>query len=140
MLTEFREFMTRGNVFDLAVGIVIGVAFGAVVTSFVAAFLTPLIGLATGATGDFRGRVFTVGTTQFPYGEFLQALISFVLIAAAVYFVVVRPVNRVMALRRTEPDVTSLTKSCPECLSAIPVAAIRCAFCTVEQDPLPATG
>jgi large conductance mechanosensitive channel len=129
----FKRFLLRGNVVDLAVGIVIGAAFGAVVSGFVQAFLTPLIGLATGATGDFSKKGFTVSGTQFPYGTFLQALISFILIAAAVYFFVVVPVNRLMERRKTQPDVENPTKQCPECLSAIPVEAIRCAFCTVEQ-------
>jgi large conductance mechanosensitive channel len=131
-MSGFRNFILRGNVVDLAVGIVIGAAFGAVVTGFVQAFLTPLIGLASGAAGDFSRQGFHVGKTLFPYGVFLQAIIAFILIAAAVYFLVVVPVNKLMERRRTEPDVPSTTRECPECLSSIPIGARRCAFCTAE--------
>jgi len=129
----FKKFLLRGNVVDLAVAVVIGAAFGAIVTAFVAAFITPLIGVATGAAGDFSERTFTVGDTTFPYGQFVQALLSFVIIAAVVYFLVVKPVNRLMERFKTEPEVETTTKQCPECLSNIPVPASRCAFCTVEQ-------
>jgi large conductance mechanosensitive channel len=131
-MSGFKNFILRGNVVDLAVGIVIGAAFGAVVSGFVRAFLTPLVGLATGATGDFSQKGFTISGTSFPYGVFIQAVVSFVLIAAAVYFFVVVPVNRLMEHRKTEPDVASTTRECPECLSSIPLAARRCAFCTAE--------
>ncbi len=129
----FKNFLLRGNVVDLAVAVVIGAAFGAVVTALVAAFITPLVGVATGATGDVGSRTFTAGGVDFPYGLFLQALISFVIIAAVVYFFVVRPINRLMERFKTEPEVQTLTKQCPECLSSIPAPATRCAFCTVEQ-------
>ena len=129
----FRKFLLRGNVVDLAVAVVIGAAFGAVVTGFVAAFITPLVGLATGAVGDFSQAKGELGGIDFPYGQFLQALLSFVVIAAVVYFVVLQPVNRLMERFRTEPEVESATKQCPECLSSIPAAARRCAFCAVEQ-------
>ena len=133
----FKKFQLRGNVVDLAVAVVIGLAFGVVITAFVAAFITPLVGVATGAAGDFSTRVFTVGGTDFPYGQFVQALLSFVIIAAVVYFLVVRPVTRLMERYKTEPEVDSVTKQCPECLSNIPVPASRCAFCTVEQLDVP---
>jgi large conductance mechanosensitive channel len=129
----FKKFLLRGNVVDLAVAVVIGAAFGAVVTAFVAAFITPLVGVVTGAAGDFSKKSFTVSDTSFPYGSFVQALLSFAIIAAVVYFLVVKPINRLMERFKTEPDVASTTKECPECLSNIPVAALRCAFCTVEQ-------
>jgi large conductance mechanosensitive channel len=129
----FKKFLLRGNVVDLAVAVVIGAAFGAVVTAFVKAFITPLVGVVTGAAGDFSKKSFTVSSTTFPYGEFVQALLSFVIIAAVVYFFVVQPINRLMERFKTEPDVASTTKECPECLSNIPLAASRCAFCTVEQ-------
>ena len=129
----FQKFLLRGNVVDLAIAVVIGVAFSAVVTAFVAAFITPLVGVATGAAGDFSARTFTVGETTFPYGMFVQALLSFVIIAAVVYFLVLRPVNTLLDRYKTEPEVESETKQCPECLSGIPKAAARCAFCTVEQ-------
>jgi large conductance mechanosensitive channel len=135
---EFKQFLLRGNVVDLAVGIVIGAAFGAVITAFVGAFLTPLIALATGK-GNISGLAFTVGSnppTAFTYGSFLNALIAFVLIAAAVFFLVVRPVNRLMERRKTEPEVEATTRECPQCLSSIPKAARRCAFCTAEVAPV----
>jgi large conductance mechanosensitive channel len=127
----FRSFLLRGNVVDLAVGIVIGTAFTAIVTSFVAAFLTPIIGLIGGQTGDFASASFKVDGEQFKYGAFINATISFVLIAAVIYFLIVLPINTLHArfAPKKEPLVT--TKDCPECLSAVPVAATRCAFCTV---------
>ena len=139
-MSGFKKFLLRGNVVDLAVAVVIGAAFGAVVTALVAAFITPLVGLLTGATGDFSQLSFCVGHcseagagTPFPYGQFIQALVSFALIAAVVYFFVVRPVNTLMERFKTEPEVTQETKQCPECLSSIPLAATRCAFCSIEQ-------
>ena len=132
-MSGFKKFLLRGNVVDLAVAVVIGAAFGAVVTAFVEAFIAPLVGVATGAAGDFSEKAFKVSGTEFPYGAFIQALLSFVVIAAVVYFFVVKPINRLMEKFKTEPDVASTTKECPECLSSIPIAAVRCAFCTVEQ-------
>jgi large conductance mechanosensitive channel len=129
----FRKFLLRGNVVDLAVAVVIGAAFSAIVTAFVAAFITPLIGVFTGAAGDFSAKTFTVGETVFPYGRFVDALLSFVIIAAVIYFLVIRPVQRLMDRFRTEPEPTSPVKECPECLSKIPEAARRCAYCTSEQ-------
>ncbi|WTW95692.1 large conductance mechanosensitive channel protein MscL [Streptomycetaceae bacterium NBC_01309] len=130
MLKGFRSFLLRGNVVDLAVGIVIGAAFTAVVTGFVAAFLTPLIGVATGAVGDFSKQTFTVGDTDFPYGAFLNALIGFVLVAAVIYFVVVMPVTKLQA--RLDGDKAATKAKCPDCLSSVPTAAVRCAYCTSE--------
>ncbi len=129
----FKKFLLRGNVVDLAVAVVIGAAFGAVITSFVKAFVAPLVGLATGAAGDFSKKRFVLGDTEFPYGEFVQAVLSFVIIAAVVYFLVVKPVQRLMDRFKTEPEAESPVKECPECLSKIPHEATRCAFCTVEQ-------
>lgn len=129
----FKKFLLRGNVVDLAVAVVIGVAFGAVITAFVNAFITPLVGVVLGAAGDFTQKTFTASGTTFPYGQFVQALLSFIIIVAVVYFLVVKPINRMMERYKTEPDVDSTTKECPECLSNIPVGAVRCAFCTVEQ-------
>ncbi len=131
MIKDFKAFLLRGSVVDLAVGIVIGAAFGAVITAFVAAFLTPLIAILAGKA-DLSHLTFTAGGTDFPYGAFLNALIAFVLIAAAVFFLVVRPVNRLMERRRTETPVEATTRECPECLSSIPKAATRCAFCTAQ--------
>ena len=132
----FKKFLLRGNVVDLAVAVVIGAAFGAVVTAFVGAFITPLVGLAAGAAGDFSEKTFTAGDAIFPYGRFVQAVLSFVIIAAVVYFLVVKPVQRLMDRFRTEPEPDSPVKDCPECLSKIPEGARRCAFCTAEQPGL----
>ncbi|MFD9129056.1 large conductance mechanosensitive channel protein MscL [Kitasatospora sp. NPDC059571] len=132
MFKGFRSFLLRGNVVDLAVGIVIGAAFTAVVTGFVTAFLTPLIGVASGVVGDYSKEAFTVGGTVFPYGAFLNALISFVLVAAVIYFAVVVPVSRLQA--RFEPVKTApvAKADCPDCLSTVPAAAVRCAHCTSD--------
>ena len=129
----FKKFLLRGNVVDLAVAVVIGAAFGAVVTAFVSAFITPLVGVVTGAAGSFEDKAFTAGGARFPYGQFVDALLSFVIVAAVVYFVVVKPVQRLMDRFKTEPEPVEPTKQCTECLSSIPGAATRCAFCTVEQ-------
>ena len=130
MLKDFKAFILRGNVVDLAVGIVIGAAFGTVVASFVKNLLTPLVSIPGKA--NFSNLHFTVSHSTFLYGTFLNDLISFIIIAAAVFFFVVRPVNALMNRRRTEPDVESTTRDCPECLSSIPKAATRCAFCTAK--------
>ncbi|QKW18840.1 large conductance mechanosensitive channel protein MscL [Kitasatospora sp. NA04385] len=132
MFKGFRSFLLRGNVVDLAVGIVIGAAFTAVVTGFVAAFLTPLIGIASGAVGDFSKESFTVTGVTFPYGAFLQALISFVLVAAVIYFAVVLPVGRLQNRFNPVKDAPVAKADCPECLSTVPAAATRCAHCTSE--------
>jgi large conductance mechanosensitive channel len=129
----FKKFLLRGNVVDLAVGIVIGAAFGAIVTAFVAAFITPLVGLAAGATGDFSKKGFTVHHVTFPYGGFITAVVSFVIIATVVYFFVVMPVNRLMERYKPTPSEPTPTKACAECLSSIPAAAHKCAFCTSVQ-------
>ncbi len=130
MLTGFKQFVFRGNVIDLAVAVVIGAAFGAVVSAFVKDLLTPLIAAIVGKP-DFSAFYFDLNGSRFLYGEFVNALVSFLLIAAAVYFFVVAPMNAYMARRRrgeAPPDPT--TKKCTECLSEIPIAAKRCAFCT----------
>ena len=140
----FRKFILRGNVVDLAVGVVIGAAFGAVVTAFVNGIITPLVGLAGDQNFDrlglcLKGDCPVDPKTGIPtghvllYGSVLTAILTFLIIAAVVYFFVVKPVNRLMERFKTEPEVASTTKECPECLSNIPVAAVRCAFCTVEQ-------
>lgn len=131
MIKEFKSFLLRGNVVDLAVAVVIGAAFGSVVTSFVENLLTPLI-TVPGET-DFSDLRFTVGGGTFSYGEFLNDLVAFLLIAAAVFFFVVKPINALMARRKTGTEVESSTKQCPECLSSIPSGARRCAFCTATQ-------
>jgi len=129
MLKGFRQFVLRGSVVDLAVGVVIGAAFGTVVTSFVKDLLTPFIAALVGKP-DFGGLSFTINNSTFLYGDFINAAISFLLIAAAVYFFVVTPINTLVSRARKEPPADPTTKKCPECLSEVPIAARRCAFCT----------
>ena len=135
MLKGFKQFLLRGNVIDLAVAVVIGGAIGAVVKALVDDLLTPLIA-AIGGKPDFQALRFTVNGSAFKIGDFVNAVIAFVMVAAAVYFFVVVPVNTVMARARrgqAPPDPT--TKQCPECLSSIPIQARRCAFCTSAVSP-----
>lgn len=130
MIQGFKQFLLRGNVIDLAVAVVIGGAFGAVVTALVKDLLTPLIAAAVGQP-DFSAIKFTVNASEFLIGDFVNAIVSFLLISAAIYFFVVVPVNRLTArLRRGEAPPDPTTKKCPECLSEVPIAAHRCAFCT----------
>ena len=124
----FKQFLLRGNVIDLAVGVVMGVAFGGVVTAFVKDLLTPLITAVVGKP-DFSALSFTINSSKFPIGDFINALVSFVLIGAAVYYFVVLPVNTLISRARKEPPPDPTTKKCPECLSEIPIDARRCAFC-----------
>jgi large conductance mechanosensitive channel len=133
-MKDFKEFLLRGNLVDMAVGIVIGVAFAALVTAFVADLITPLLA-AIGGQPDFANLSFTINKSHFLYGSFINALISFLIIAAVIFFLVVKPVNALMARRRTEAPVDVPTRACPECLSEIPEAARRCAFCTAEVAP-----
>ena len=128
MLNEFKQFLLRGNVVDLAVGVVVGAAFGTVVSAIVADLLTPLIA-AVARVPDFSGLVFTVNGSKFMYGHLVNALISFILVAAAVFFFVVKPMNLLVARSRKEAPVDPTTKKCPECLSEIPLAAKRCSHC-----------
>ena len=132
MLKDFKAFILRGNVVDLAVGVVIGAAFAAVVTALVEGIFTPL--LAIPGETNFGDLKFTIGGGVFRYGAVINAIISFLVIAFAVFFFVVKPVNALMAKRKTEPDVESTTKECDFCLSSVPVAAIVCAFCTRDID------
>jgi large conductance mechanosensitive channel len=135
LLREFRSFLLRGNVIDLAVGVVIGVAFGNVVTAMVKDLVTPLIA-AAGAQPDFGGLYFTVRSSRFRYGDFIDSLISFLVIAAVVFFVVIMPVNRLVSLgQRLRSQPAPTTRECTECLSQIPLAARRCSFCTSPQIP-----
>ena len=130
-MKDFKEFLLRGNLVDVAVGIVIGVAFAALVTAFVADLITPLLA-AIGGKPNFDNLSFTINSSHFLYGAFINALISFLIIAAVIFFLVVKPVNALMARRRTETPVDVPTRECPECLSEIPETARRCAFCTSE--------
>jgi large conductance mechanosensitive channel len=139
MLKEFKLFLLRGNVVDLAVAVVIGGAFGTVVTALVTDLLTPLIA-AIVAQPDFSAIVFTVNGSKFLIGDFINAVISFVLVSAAIYFFVVAPMNLLTERRRrgqAPPDPT--TRKCSECLSEVPIAARRCAFCAQPLERLPNT-
>ena len=130
MMSSFRQFILRGNVIDLAVAVVIGGAFGAVVAALVKDLLTPLIGAVVG-TPDFSALVITINGSPFLIGDFINAVVSFLLVSAAVYYVIVVPVNAINARRnRGEAPPDPTTKKCPDCLSEVPVAARRCAFCT----------
>ena len=128
----FKKFLLRGNVVDLAVAVVIGAAFAQVVGAIVDGLITPLVGALTGGV-DISDRTFGAGGVDVGYGLVLQALLNFLIIAAVVYFFVVKPVQRLMDRFKTEPEAEAPVKECPECLSKIPQPAVRCAFCTVEQ-------
>ncbi len=128
MIKEFKQFLLRGNVVDLAVGVVIGGAFGAVVNALVSNLLTPFIS-AIAKVPDFSNLLFTINDSQFKYGVFLNTLISFILVAAAIFFFVVKPMNLLISRSRKEPPADPTTKKCPECLSEIPINAKRCAHC-----------
>ena len=133
MLKEFKQFILRGNVIDLAVGVVIGAAFGTIVSALVSDILTPLIA-AIAKVPDFSNLVFTINGSVFKYGHFLNALISFLLVAASVFFFVVKPMNMLINRSKKEPEPAPVTKKCTECLSDIPFFAKRCAFCTLSVD------
>lgn len=129
MLKDFKQFLLRGNVVDLAVGVVVGAAFGTIVSALVADLLTPLIA-AIAKVPDFSGLYFTINGSQFMYGHFLNSLISFLLVASAVFFFVVKPMNMLIAKSKKEAPLDPTTKKCSECISEIPIEAKRCAYCT----------
>ena len=136
ILREFRTFLLHGNVVELAVAVVVGVAFTSVVQALVRDLVTPLVA-AMGARPDFEALSFTINNSLFRYGDFLNALVSFFLIAAVVFFFVVLPVNRLVALsQRGRQAPAPATRECPECLSRIPLKARRCAFCTAAVVPV----
>jgi len=128
MLREFKQFLLRGNVVDLAVGVVIGAAFGTVVTALVSDLLTPLIA-AIAKVPNFSGLAFTINGSKFMLGHFINALISFILVAAAIFFFVVKPMNMLIARSRKGAPADPTTKKCQECLSEIPIGAKRCSHC-----------
>ena len=134
LVNDFKQFLLRGNVVDLAVAVVIGAAFGAVVTALVEDFVTPLIA-AIGGQQDFSALDFTINESTFRYGDFINKVLTFVSVAAAIFFFVVTPINALIARARREPPADPTTRKCPECLSEIPVEARRCAFCTSEVAP-----
>jgi large conductance mechanosensitive channel len=128
-MSGFKQFLLRGNVVDMAVGIVVGAAFGTVVTSFVKDLLTPLIAAFVHAP-DFSRIAFVINGSKFLIGDFVNVIISFLIIAAAVYFAVVLPINALVARVSKEPPADPTTKKCPQCISEIPIHAKKCAFCT----------
>jgi large conductance mechanosensitive channel len=131
-VTGFKTFLLRGNVVELAVGVVIGIAFGVVVTAFVKDLVTPLIAALFGKP-DFSALTFTINNSKFTYGDFINAIIAFLIVAAVIYFFVVVPYTAMVARSRKEPPADPTTKKCTECLSEIPLDARRCAFCTSPQ-------
>jgi large conductance mechanosensitive channel len=131
-VSGFKTFLLRGNVVDLAVGVVIGIAFGVVVAAFVKDLVTPLIAALFGKP-DFSALTFTINNSKFTYGDFINAIIAFLIVAAVIYFFVVVPYTAMVARSRKEPPADPTTKKCPECLSEIPIDARRCAFCAQPQ-------
>jgi large conductance mechanosensitive channel len=131
MAGGFKQFLLRGNVVDLAVGVVVGAAFGGVVTAFTKDLLTPLIAAVAGKP-NFAAIQFTINNSRFLLGDFVNAVVSFLIVAAAVYYFVVLPVNALISRARKEPPADPTTKKCPECLSEVAIGAKRCAFCTSQ--------
>src|SRR5260221_7032591 len=128
----FKAFLLRGNVVELAVAVVIAVAFGLVVTAFVKDLVTPLVAALFGKP-DFGALTFTINNSKFLYGDFINAVLAFLIVAAVIYFFVVVPYTALLARSRKEPPADPTTKKCPECLSEIPIDALRCAFCASPQ-------
>jgi large conductance mechanosensitive channel len=133
---DFKAFLMRGNLVQTAVGIVIGLAFAAVVTALVADLITPLIAAIFGKP-DFADLTFTINNSTFKYGDFINAVIAFILVAIVLFYLVVKPVNAMVVRSRKNPDDPTV-RPCPECLSEIPIEARRCAFCTSEVTPVAA--
>ena len=132
LLGEFKEFILRGNVVSLAVAVLIASAFGAVVTSLTEHIITPFIGIF-GGTPDFSALTFTINNSEFGYGAFINAVIAFLIIAAIIFFFIIKPMNALIERSKREAPADPTDKKCPECLSEIPLAAKRCRFCTSEQ-------
>ncbi len=133
-MSGFKNFLTRGNLIDLAVAVVIGVAFNAIIQALVSGMITPLIGIFTHHAGNFSTLSFSVNGSKFLYGTVINAAVSFLVIAAVVYYLVVAPANRLTAI--TSRNKAASDRQCPECLSQIPVAAKRCLYCTSEVPPV----
>lgn len=131
LLNEFKAFIMRGNVVDLAIAVVIGAAFGAVVTALVADIITPLIA-AIGGQPNFGNLTFTINHSQFKYGDFINAVISFIILAAVIFFLVIKPLNWLQSRGKQALPPDPTTRECPYCISEIPIQATRCAFCTQE--------
>lgn len=130
-IRDFKTFILRGNVVDLAVGIVIGVAFGTLIQAFIKDLIMPIIGIF-GGTPDFSAVYFTINNSRFLIGDFITVLIAFIVLAAVIFFFVVRPVNALMSHRKTELPADPATRDCPYCVSSIPINATKCAFCTSD--------
>jgi len=135
LIRDFRQFLLRGNVVDLAVAVIIGAAFGAVVTALVRDIITPLIAAIFGKP-DFANLGFTLHKSHFLYGDLLNFVITFVIVAAVIFFLVVVPINALIARSRKQPPADPTTRKCPECLSEIPIDARRCAHCTSQVPPV----
>ncbi|HEX2351010.1 MAG TPA: large conductance mechanosensitive channel protein MscL [Ktedonobacterales bacterium] len=135
LMDEFKAFLLRGNVVDLAVAVVIGAAFGAVVAALVADLITPLVAAIFGQP-NFGAIAFTVNHSTFKIGDFINVLVSFIILAAVIFFLVVKPINFLMAHRKQQAPGLPTTRECPYCISEIPLAATRCAFCTQEVPSL----
>jgi large conductance mechanosensitive channel len=135
MIKEFKEFLLRGNLLELAVAVVIGVAFTAVINAFVSNLITPLIKAIFGGSTQFKSLSFTVHGSTFTYGAFLNALLSFVIVAAVIFFLVIKPANHLMDRLGMTPNEEPM-RDCPECLSKVPEAASRCAYCTSALTPI----
>ena len=133
-MSGFKKFLLRGNLVDLAVAFVIGAAFAALVGALVADFITPLLGVI-GGKGAFGGRTFTIHNSVFAYGAFINSLLAFLIMAAVIYFFVVVPFTALLDRYKKEPEPDAPVRQCPECLSSIPAAASRCAFCTAVSAP-----
>jgi len=135
LVKEFRQFLLRGNVVDLAIAVVIGAAFGAVIAALVKDLITPLIAAIFGKQ-DFANLTFTVHKSRFFYGDFINFVIAFIIVAAVIFFLVVVPINSMIARSRKQPPADPSTRKCPECLSEIPIEARRCAHCTSLVPPV----
>jgi large conductance mechanosensitive channel len=131
MLDGFKKFLLRGNVVDLAVAVVVGAAFKDIVDTMVKGLITPLLGIF-GGVPDFSALSFSINNSRFLVGEFINAVVSFIILAAIIYFIVVVPINKMMARFQPQEPEPQVTRECPECLSKIPVKATRCAFCSTE--------
>ena len=138
VLKDFRQFILRGNVVDLAVAVVIGASFNAVVQSLVRDLITPLLTIF-GSKANFSQLNFTIHHSVFTYGDFLNALVSFILTAAVVFFFVVQPINRLQSLVKGPQPIIDVTRPCPECRSDIPLDASRCKYCTTKVEPKEST-
>lgn len=138
MLKGFKDFILRGNIISMAIGLAVCSAFTAVVTGFTKAFITPLIGVATGSVGDYSEATFSIGKTEFPYGLAISATIAFLATAAVLYFVFVVPMAKIQAkfAKEEAADPKSAKRDCPRCFTEIPAIATRCGHCTSEVEPL----